>query len=183
MDLVSRAKNILLDPQSEWPVIDRESGDTAYLFRNYVAILAAIPAVCGYIGSLMIGGRIFSGLIAAIFGYLLAFVGAYVIAFIVNMLAPNFGGRQDFPSAMKLAVYSGTAPWVAGIFSLIPALAILSIVASLYGLYLLYLGIPVLMRAPADKAVPYTLVVLVCAIVVSVVIGVIPVMLIFGSRF
>jgi hypothetical protein len=178
MNLVERVKNILLTPKTEWPVIDRESGDTAFLFTNYVAILAAIPAVCGFIGASIIGvagyrSGFFGGLMSAIISYILAFVGVYVMALIIDALAPSFGGRKDFASALKLVVYSSTAAWVAGIFSLIPALAILGILG-LYSLYLLYLGIPVLMKSPAEKSLVYTIVAIVCALVVWIVIAMIP---------
>ena len=178
MNLVERVKNILLTPKTEWSVIDGEPGDTSYLFKNYVAILAAIPAVCGFIGASIIGAAgylsgFFGGLMSAIISYILAFVGVYVMALIIDALAPSFGGRKDFASAMKLVVYSSTAAWVAGIFSLIPALAILGILG-LYSLYLLYLGIPVLMKSPAEKSLVYTIVAIVCAIVVWIAIAMIP---------
>jgi hypothetical protein len=178
MNLVERVKNILLTPTTEWPVIDRESGDTAFLFTNYVAILAAIPAVCGFIGASIIGvagyrSGFFGGLMSAIVSYILAFVGVYVMALIIDALAPSFGGRKDFASALKLVVYSSTAAWIAGIFSLIPALAILGILG-LYSLYLLYLGIPVLMKSPAEKSLVYTIVAIVCALVVWIAIAMIP---------
>ena len=48
MNLVERIKGILLQPKSEWPAIEREPGDAGYLFPNYVAIVAAIPAVIFY---------------------------------------------------------------------------------------------------------------------------------------
>ena len=185
MNLVARVKNILLTPKTEWPVIDRETGDTAFLFRNYVAILAAIPAVCGFIGASIIGAAgyrssFFGGLISAIIGYILAFVGVYVMALIIDALAPSFGGRKDFPSALKLVVYSSTAAWVAGIFSLIPALAVLSILG-LYSLYLLYLGIPVLMKSPPERSLSYTIVAIVCAIVVWIAIAMIPAFLFWSA--
>ena len=47
MDLVSRVKNILIDPQNEWRVIDGEPDAPANILKNYVAIVAAIPVVCG----------------------------------------------------------------------------------------------------------------------------------------
>ena len=46
MSLIDRVKNIILAPKTEWPVIDCEPGDVVYIFTNYVAILAAIPAIC-----------------------------------------------------------------------------------------------------------------------------------------
>ena len=42
---------------------------------------------------------------------------------------------------------------------------------ALYSLYLLYLGLPRLMKCPEDKAIGYSAVVVVCAIVLSVVIA------------
>jgi Yip1 domain len=182
MNLVERVKAILLTPKTEWPVIDQEPGDTGYLFTNYVAILAAIPAVAGFIGGSIVGVMgyrtgFFSGLMLAIVSYILAFVGTFVLAFIIDLLAPNFSSQKSFPSAMKLAVYSSTAAWLAGIFSIIPVLAFLNILG-LYSLYLLYTGLPVLMRTPAEKQMTYTIAVVVCAIIVWLVIGALPVMLI-----
>jgi len=51
----------------------------------------------------------------------------------------------------------------------VPLLGILGIFAAFYGMYLLYLGLPRLMKASQDKALPYTVVVIISAIVVSVV--------------
>jgi hypothetical protein len=182
MDLIDRVKAILLTPQSEWRVIERESGDPAVLFPQYVAILAAIPAVARFIGTSLIGWYtpILSGLMSAIVSYLLAFVVVYVLALIINALAPTFGAQQNFPNALKLAVYSYTPAWLAGIFLLIPGLSFLTILG-LYGVYLLWIGVPPLMHAPSDKALPYTAAVVVCAVVLALLIGAIQVFL-FGFR-
>jgi len=182
MNLVARVQAILLNPKAEWPVIEREPGDAGFLFTNYVAILAAIPAVCGFVGVSIVGVAgyrvgIFSGLFSAIVGYIMAFVGVYVVALIIDALAPSFNGQKNFANALKLVVYSSTAAWLGGVFSLIPALSILGVLCGLYSLYLLYLGIPVLMKSPDDKSLVYTIVAVVCAIVVYIIIGAIPAML------
>jgi len=169
MNVVERVKTILVTPKTEWQAIETEPGDPVYLFTNYVAILAAIPAVAGFIGMTIFGRNIFGSLVYAIVSYLLTFVVVYVVALIADALAPTFGARKDQPSALKLVVYSMTPAWVAGVFLLIPPLAILIFLGALYGLYLFWLGVPALMKAPAEKSVPYTAVVVVCAIVVSVV--------------
>ena len=44
-------------------------------------------------------------------------------------------------------------------------------VAGLYSLYLLYLGLPVVMKSPKEKAMGYTAVVIIAAIVLFMVIG------------
>jgi hypothetical protein len=185
MDLVSRVKNILLDPQNEWRVIDGEPDIPANILKSYVAILAAIPVVCGFIGASIIGvgpyrTGILLGLIAAIIHYVLTLVGVYVIAFLIDALAPTFGGNKDFTRAFKVAAYAPTAIWVAGVFALLPVLSVLTILG-LYSLYLFYLGLPVLMRTPPEKAIGYVLAVIVCAFIVWLVIFSLPLAL-FGSR-
>ena len=175
MDLIERAKAIILTPKTEWLAIESEPGDPPYLFRNYVAILAAIPVVCGFIGMTIVGAGpyhmgVLGGLAAAIVRYILTFVVVYVMAMITDALAPTFGGVKSQPNALKLIVYSMTPIWLVGVFALIPALRILGILG-LYGLYLFWLGLPVMMRAPGEKSVPYAAAVVVCGIVVSLVVS------------
>jgi hypothetical protein len=175
----------LLNPKAEWPVIEREPGDTAWLFRNYVAILAAIPPVCTFIGTSLIGvyGHrigIFIGLAHALISYVLTFLGVYIAAMVIDLLAQTFGAQRDFANAMRVASYTPTAAWVAGVFHLIPVLGVLAILG-LYSLYLLHTGIGALMRPPADKALIYTIVTIVCVLVIWMVIGAIQVLLIGGA--
>ena len=167
-----RAKTMLLDPSAEWPAVERESGDPAYLLSRYVAVLALIPAVCGFVGASVIGvvvpgtglvrASLFDGFFGAIFGYAMAFGIVLILALVIDQLAPLFGGRKDFDSAFKLAVYSYTPVWLTGIFLLLPGLRFL-ILLSFYGAYVLALGLPRLMKSPVQKSYGYALVIVVCA--------------------
>jgi hypothetical protein len=145
------------------------------IYTQYVMILAAIPAVAMFIGFSLIGGGYFrvsigAGIAHMILSYLLALGGVYVLALIIDALAPTFGGQKNFMQALKVAAFSMTASWLAGIFYILPALSILAILG-LYSFYLLFLGLPVLMKAPEEKAVPYLAVVIIAAIVLFVVAG------------
>ena len=180
MDLQTRAKNILLTPNTEWPVIAGEQTSTGTLITGYVMPLAAIGAIAGFIGGSIVGttipfvgtyrAPIMAGLVAAVFMFVMAIVGVLILAFIIDALAPTFGGQKNSAQAMKVAVYSYTPAWIAGVLQILPPLSVLGILAGLYGIYLLYLGLPHLMKAPQDKAVGYTAVVVVCAIVLSFVV-------------
>ncbi len=172
MNLVERVKNILVTPRAEWPVIATEPGDAAFLFKNYVAILAAIPAIAGFIGGLGQQRSFGIAIVAAIVGYLLAFVFSYVVALIVDALAPMFGGQKNLANALKLTVYSYTPGWLAGIFLIIPSLSFLTILG-LYSLYLFWTGAPTLMKVPGEKTIGYTAAVGVTAVILTIVIGVI----------
>jgi hypothetical protein len=177
MNLVERVKAIVMTPKTEWPVIEGESGDATYLLTNYVAILAAIPAVAGFIGSSIAGLGIGRALIFAIFVYVINCVAWYVEGLVIDGLAPSFGGQKNMANALKVAAYSSTAVWLAGIFQLIPPLSFLGILG-LYSLYLLWTGLPPLMRVPQAKATIYTVAVVVIMIVIMVV-----VMFILGMIF
>lgn len=180
MNLVERVQAILLKPKATWPEIDSEPADAASLYKNYVMILALIPAVASFIGLSLIGIGAFgvsfrvplaSGLANMIVGYVLSLVMVFVLALIIDAMAPTFEGTKSQIGALKLSAYASTAAFVGGVFSLLPSLSVLGALAALYGVYLLYTGLPVLMKCPSDKAVAYTAVVVVCAIVGGVVIA------------
>jgi hypothetical protein len=180
MNLVDRAKRILLSPRTEWEVIDNEPTTAAQLFTGYAMPLAAIGPIAQIIGYSVFGISVpFAGhyrvpigsaITSALVTYVLALVGTYVLGLIIDALAPTFNGQRSQIQALKVAVYSSTASWVAGIFALIPGLRLL-VILGLYSLYLLYLGLPVLMKSPRDKAVAYTAVVILAAIVLFMVTG------------
>ena len=182
MGLVDRVKNILLNPRQEWEVIDGETATVGSLYTGYIIPLAAIGPVCQAIGYSVFGIHlpfvgtwrtpIGSAITSAIVTYILTLVGVYVLGLIIDNLAPTFGGTRSAIQALKVATYSYTAAWVAGFFALIPGLRFLTILG-LYSLFLLYLGLPVLMKSPKEKAFAYTAVVIIVAIVISVVIGVV----------
>jgi hypothetical protein len=177
MDIVRRVQDILLKPRETWPTIASEPGDAGSLYRQYLMILAAIPALAGFLGMTLVGlgfgmrvPALF-GLSAMLVNYVLTLVMVYVLALIVDALAPTFGGTRDRMQALKLVAYGSTAALVGGIFSLLPMLSILGLLAALYSIYLFYLGLPVLMKCPQDKAVAYTAVVGVLSIVAGLVVG------------
>lgn len=180
MNLVERVKRILLSPKTEWEVIDAEPTTPAELYTRYIVPLAAIGPVAQLIGYSVFGITVpFAGtyrvpigsaITQAIVMYVLTLAGTYVLALIIDALAPTFNGQRSQIQALKLAAYSLTASWVAGIFALVPGLRILTLLG-LYSLYLLYLGIPVLMKSPKEKAVGYTVVVIIAAIVLSIITG------------
>jgi len=180
MSLIERVQAILLKPKETWPVVASEGGDAASIYRGYVVFLAAIPAIAGFIGWTMVGAGTFgvnirlsvgAALVQMVVGYLLSLAVVYVLALIVDALAPTFGGTKNRLAALKVVAYASTAGFVAGIFNLMPSLALLGLIAGLYSIYLFYTGLPVLMRSAPEKAGAYTGVVIVSAIVAMIVLA------------
>lgn len=178
MNIVQRAKNIVLNPKATWQEIEQERSSPAVLYTQYYMILALIPAIATFIGLSIVGMSfmgvsvrvpVITGIINLIVSYVLSLVGVYILSLVINFFAPKFGGLANPLNALKVAVYASTASLLGGIFGLIPFLGILGLLAALYSIYLLYLGLPVLMKNPPDKSAAYTAVVFVVALVLMLV--------------
>ena len=183
MALVQRVQNICLKPKQEWDVIAGETSSAADLLKNYALPLAAIGVVAGFIGMSFIGMSVpflgtyrvpmVTGLVSGAIGLAIQLASVFVLGLIIDALAPKFGGEKNSAQALKVAVYSFTPGWAVGVVRILPSLGILAGLASLYGIYLLYLGLPRLMKSPQEKAVVYTLVVVACGFGVFLVGGLI----------
>lgn len=171
--LFQRIRNILIEPRSEWPLIASEPGGVRRVLR-YVAILALIPAVCGYIGSAYIGTQVSVGyfheelppaVIKAIISYLFSFAIVYLTALATDAIAPLFGGTRNFTNALKLTVYSYTPVWLIGIVLLVPGVRFL-LLLGLYALRLLWTGLPMLMGPDRRKVIHYAIAIVAIAFVI-----------------
>lgn len=171
--LVERVKRLVLQPKQEWTAIEEEDLAKKEIFTRYVMILAAIPPVAGFIGYSIVGVGAFgstvrvplaTGIAHMITGYALALGAVYLLALVINFFAQRFDAPEDFMAALKLAAFAPAPGWAAGVFNIIPSLWIIGVLLSLYGLYLIYVGLPILMRPPPEKFPTYLVVVVMAAI-------------------
>jgi high-affinity Fe2+/Pb2+ permease len=145
------------------------------LMINYVAILALVPLVGRIIGDLLFygGGGIGFSIAGAIISYILDIVSVFVIGIVIWKLAPSFNTSTDQTRATVLAAYVYTPVFLVGILNIVPFLGYLAVLGLLYGLYILYRGLPILLNTPADKTVIYVVAVLVASVIILAVISLI----------
>ena len=179
--LIARAKNILLTPKTEWPVIAAEPETVQGIYTRYIIWLAAIPAVFGFIKNVIIGHTWFgvtvhtgfgAGLAGMIVFYALSLVMVFVLALIIDALAGTFGAQKNQVQALKTVAYAHTASWVAGAGVILGVAlgGLIGLAGLVYTIYLLYLGLPNTMKCPPEKSGGYTAVSIICGIVLSVVV-------------
>jgi hypothetical protein len=168
--LYARIRAILLAPRTEWPLIAQEHGDIAGLYLRYIVPLAAIPPLCKLVGwSLLFSYMGFGvGLVGALAAYALGLAGVALLALIASRLAALFEGEQDIVQALKLVAYASTPGWIGGVFRLVPGLAVVGMLMSLYSIYLIYTGAQTVMAVPEDRIIGYTAAVVAAAILVFV---------------
>ena len=179
MEIINRVKNVLVSPKTEWAAIEAENSPHGKVLTQYVALLALIPAAAAFIGYGLIGYSVFGvnvasvgfGVRQAIVQYVMMLGGTYLTAFVIDLLAENFGAKKDFNRAFSLVAYAYTPMFAAGVFYILPSLSWIASLAGIYALYLLYIGLQPMMKAPDEKQTAYFVVSLIATVVVSVILS------------
>ncbi|MEO0122498.1 MAG: Yip1 family protein [candidate division WOR-3 bacterium] len=179
--MIERIKGILFSPKTEWEKIKSEPTNIAQVLTGYAIPLALIPAIFGFLGYVLIGVNFgmlgvirypfASAIVWAIVWFIFTLIGLYIEGIVINALAPSFDSAPNVTNAFKLAVYSMTPYFVAGVLYIFPVLGILVLLASLYGLYLMYLGMPVMMSTPKEKVIGYMIVAIIVMFVINIIVG------------
>ncbi len=184
MNVVSRAKNIIMTPKTEWAVIASEDAGTNTVFLGYALPLIVLSAAAAFIGygflrspQYLIGGLGGSpldwGLHSALMIITRGILEAWVTALAMNALAPNFRSEKNPGRAMQLVVYSLTPLWIGGLLMIFPRFGYIGLLFGLYGVYLMYLGLPHMMKTPADKVVAFMMVPVIVLLVIYLAIAVV----------
>jgi hypothetical protein len=176
---VNRLKGILLQPGSTWKAIDGEFTKPAALYKGWVLPLALIGPVSWMVGTFIFGVgsvvgpyrlSIQSLVTVVVIDYVVAVLAIFGLSTIISVLAPTFGGQKNDVQALKVAAYAAT-PWlVAGVFQLLPVLWPVRLVVSLYGLYMVFAGVPIVMKPAKDQALGYGIVAALGAAVVALIV-------------
>lgn len=175
MNLVDRAKNIIITPKTEWDAVAGEEPNTQQIIISYVLPLALIPTLAVILGWGLIGVWGFKsftyGIAMGLVQLINAFLTVLLASFIIDALAPSFGSTKNFGRALQLVAYSMTPVWVFGILNIFPAIGWLGSLLGLYGLFLMYLGLAPLMQTPEDKKIGYLIVSIIILVVVYFIIA------------
>ncbi|MEN8222391.1 MAG: Yip1 family protein [Acidobacteriota bacterium] len=168
--IIQRVIGILTKPVDEWKKIKGEQATVAGLFTNYAIILAAIPAIAGFLGLMIVGFPIRFPFTFAIANYIFSLLGVFLLALVIDNFAPIFDSNKNMTDSTKIAVYSYTPTWVAGIFYIIPQLGMVAMIAGFYSLYLLYLGIKEIKAPSKAKEAGYFVSIIVANVIIGIVV-------------
>jgi hypothetical protein len=179
-NIVSRAQGLILQPTAEWTKIEQEPATVQGIYMGWLVPLTLIAVAAAVIGQTVFGVGIpglatfklplLDSIVRGVAQFFLFLAMTYVMGLVIDALATNFGGQKNPLNAFKVAAYSGVAALLASVFQILPALAIIGLVG-LYSIYILHRGLPVLMKAPADKATGYTVTVVIVMLVLWIIAG------------
>jgi hypothetical protein len=182
MRLISRIRNLLLQPRAAWLRIADDAPSFGSVLMQHILPLALIPALAVGIGLCMVGWRPagamqtvrlswLQGVPVMLFVYVSAVLGTLLVSWLTRAVAPTFGGRGNARSALALVGYGSTAAWLGGVFLALPALAVLAGIVALYSAYAISMGLPVLMGSNHRKTIPYTAAVVLAGAVIGLLIS------------
>ena len=164
--LLHHIYGLFTHPREEWQDIEKERSDNKVLYQGYVAVLALIPVVCGYIGTVKVGWTIGndelvrlspeSGLILCSLSYIALLVSIFILGKLIDWIGKTYGADIDekHPRGMSLASYAMTPLFLAGAVAIYPSITLNMLVvlaAMAYTVYLIYSGVPVLMHISAER--------------------------------
>lgn len=182
MNLIERAKNILLTPKTEWLVVDTETNTPQFILMNYVLPLAIISSLGKILSGIMPSAFLGTTLVwVAVVSFISIIIGFYISVYVIDMLAPSFDSEKNLGKSAQLVAYSNTPVWVAGFLSFIPVIGVLLAIAGwVYSIYLFYNGLGILKKTPEDKKVVYMVVAIIVMIAITFIISAI-LMAVFAS--
>lgn len=179
MNIIERVKNIIVNPKKEWEVIATESSTVTSLFTGYVLPLTVLGAIAAFVGYGLIGISVLGikitgidwGIYYALNKLIVGIIAYYVSVYVVDMLANSFASEKDLNRSAQLVAYGTTPAMIGGLFSILPAIALIGILFALYSIYVWYLGLGPVKKTPEDKKVVYIIVSILVYIVAMVIIG------------
>ena len=156
---------MVLYPSPAWRRVALEREGVAALFRAHVLPLSLLAPLASMFGMALIarqemtgvpllsGSEVLrAGMTTALFSALMPFP----LALIIRLLAPLFSLRGDFAAAFRVAAYSLTPLWLAGVLLLAPSLVTAAAAALLHFLYLMTRGLEIVLGAETETSAEYT---------------------------
>ncbi len=172
---------LFTNPKSEWVAIRDDECTIGKCYAIHVLILAAIPAISGFIGTTQFGWQIgagdpvkltmqSAGLISILY-YLAMLVGVFSMGYMIHWMGGTYGADVQLSQAVVLAAYTATPLFLIGLMELYPVLwvnMVVGIPALAYTVYLLYTGVPIMMGISEDRGFLFSSAVLAVGLVAFV---------------
>ena len=153
--MINHVWGLLAHPDREWKQIDNERESVSHAYAHHILWLAAIPAVCAFIGTTQLGWSFggnhllrlspWTAFTIGVMSYALMLGAVYVMGSVIHWLARRYPDRPSKERCVVFAGYIATPMFLSGLVALYPLVwlcALAGIAGLCYTAYLLYVGIP-----------------------------------------
>jgi hypothetical protein len=155
--LWNRIRYLILDPDKAWHSIYNENRPLQFVKRNYFFPLLILVSLSAFLGSLLFintGVSEFYSVLAGIKYFILFFIVIHATTFIFREILKALDITADFSSSFKIILYSLSPLLLCQIISRLFESFIFINVLALYGLYIFWVGVEIMLNPPEHKKIP-----------------------------
>ena len=188
--MIQHTIGLLVRPSSQWQSIAELPEKSLNTLVLYPALMAILPAVAWYYGTSRVGWTvgdsenaikltIDSARQISILFYLAMIGCVAVIGYFIHWMSDTYGAESTATKGIVIAGLTATPLFIAGLVGFYPLLwldLLIGVAAVSWSVYLLYLGIPIVMKIPEERGflfssavIAIALVILICLMVGSVI--------------
>lgn len=176
----------IFSPLKEWQKVTDLSPGFYSKALLYPFILAILPCIAWYYGTAVAGWSIAGSedivkleshsakMIIGAF-YFTMIISIAVIGYSVHWMAKTYGAESSIAKGIAVSGFAATPLFLIGLVGFIPLLWLdlsLGIVAASWATYLLYKGIPIVMKIPEEQGFLYTSAIIgVCFVILMAIMG------------
>lgn len=188
--MIQHTIGLLLRPSTQWRIVAKLPEKSQNVLVLYPCILALFPAIAWYFGTSKVGwttglqGNVVrltteSAFQISLLFYLVMVGSVAIIGYFIHWMSQTYGAESTVPKGIVIAGLTATPLFVTGLVGFYPTLwldLLIGVVAISWSVYLMYLGIPIMMKIPEERGFLFSSAVLAIAMVVLVSIMVISIL-------
>lgn len=183
--MIANMFSVIFYPKKQWQTVaDRQSFPLIGAIF-YTALLACIPAIAWFYGTTNVGWVIGDGeviklteksakVLIGLF-YLTMVASICAIGFMIHWMSKTYGTDSSTAKGIAVAGISATPLFLAGTIGFVPVYGfdlLIGVAALSYAVYLLYLGMPIVMRIPEERGFLFSSAVIAfCMVILMVIMG------------
>ena len=155
--LYHRTKYFIINPGKAWEVVHREERPMRFVRGSFFMPLIILVSVSAFLGSMFFINTTLKpmySVLAAVNTFLFLYLGVYGSAFVVREIMRAMDLGHDFLVAFKLVAYSMAPIFLSLTVSRLFESLLFINVLGLYGLYIFWIGMEVMVNPPDHKKLP-----------------------------
>lgn len=176
---------LLFSPRRGWNELERSRPDRLTAALSYPALLALLPAIAWFVGTTRRGWRVgdeaavrlteASAMPIVVLFYLAMLSAIVGIGSMVHWMSRTYGASSTLARGITIAGRTATPLFIAGLAGFHPWLMldlVIGLLAVCHAVYLLYIGIPIVMRIPEERGFLFaSAVIAVCLVILIAIMG------------
>ena len=188
--MIQHTFGLLVRPSAQWRTVADLPESSFKTLVLYPCFLAILPAVAWFYGTSQVGWTVGehgetiklttqSARQICILFYLTMVACVAIIGFFIHWMSDTYGAESSLTRGIVIAGLTATPLFIAGLVGFYPLLwldLLVGVAAVSWSVYLMYLGIPIIMKIPEERGflfssavIAMSLVILICLMVGSVI--------------